>query len=248
MQTLANIGLLISGIRGLMYLDAFVHNEVIPNIAIVMGSDSLEIRSRYPETFWEKYRKFFDIDKNLAYYKSRFSLLDIQVNNPDINSSDLKKIILKREELFFIFSGGGIIKPELLNIGKRFIHIHSGILPEYRGSTCFYYSILKENLAGATAFFMQSKLDLGDMIAKKIFNIPKIEESDWFFFDLIFDPWIRAQLLYEVIKLYKEKETFCFEPQDQSKGATYFIIHPLLKNLAIRKCVRKKEEKLFTIN
>ena len=36
MQTLANIGLLISGIRGLMYLDAFVHNEVIPNIAIVM--------------------------------------------------------------------------------------------------------------------------------------------------------------------------------------------------------------------
>ena len=31
----------------------------------------------------------------------------------------------------------------MLNIDKTFIHVHGGSLPEYKGSTTFYYSILK---------------------------------------------------------------------------------------------------------
>ena len=71
---------------------------------------------------------------------------------------------------FCIFSGGGILKKEILELSTKFVHFHPGIVPNYRGSTCFYYSILNDDECGVTAFIMEEGLDVGDVICKKNFK------------------------------------------------------------------------------
>ena len=41
-----------------------------------------------------------------------------------------------------------------LNIEKKFLHVHGGYLPDYKGSTTNYYSLINENTIGASAIFL----------------------------------------------------------------------------------------------
>ena len=96
------------------------------------------------------------------------------------------------------------------------------------------------NQCGASAFFMQRELDSGEVITRKSFEVPTITEEDGMFFDLLYYPWIGAELLCEIIKSYKEKRAFDSHPQDLTKGELYFIIHPVLKNIAIKRKLSHK--------
>ena len=238
MEKLQDMGLLCYGIRGLIYLEAFVKNNVIPSIVVVQGKAPTDLYKRWPDAFWKRYVDYYDIKKDLIYYISNYSIDIIPVDKIDVNSEELKNVLLKRPEKYFVFSGGGIIAKDMLNKDKEFIHIHPGMLPEYRGSTCYYYSMLKEKKCAATAFFMQNRLDTGNIISKKTFKIPCIDEKDWMFFDVIFDPWMRSELLKDIIGSYKRKKIFDSSPQDPSKGTTYFVIHPVLKNLVIKSKIK----------
>ena len=42
---------------------------------------------------------------------------------------------------------------KILSLEKYYLHIHGGPLPQYRGSTTKYYSLLKSNTVGASAIF-----------------------------------------------------------------------------------------------
>lgn len=240
MEKLREVGLLCSGIRGLMYLEAFVRNETVPGIVICHGKTPPDMYSKYPADFWKRHEKYFDIGKDISYYASKLSVEIVRIYDSDINSDELTRALAERPEKYFIFSGGGIIGKDTFGKSREFIHIHPGMLPDYRGSTCYYYSLLKEDRCVATAFFMQSRLDTGDIIMRKEFEVPYIDEADWVFFDLIFDPWMRAELLHDVIDSYKRKRSFDSHPQGTEKGDTYFVIHPVLKHLAIKKRVRLK--------
>ena len=133
---------------------------------------------------------------------------------------------------YLIFTGGGILKSEILNSGSKFIHFHPGIVPNYRGSTCFYYSIINDGNCGVTCFIMDEDLDTGDIIFQKIFPPPTNR-----FVDEVYDPYIRAETLREVLgKKIIEKGNF--KKQYPNKGETYFIIHPVLKHIAILSCLK----------
>jgi len=235
MEILKEVGLLFSGIRGLMYLDAFLKNETVPNVIIIQRDVSDDLYVKYPVAFWKRYANYFNFDKKLDYYLSKFSIDSIRLKSFDINSVEFEDVISGRPEEFFVFSGGGILKGSLFGKGKKFIHLHPGTLPNYRGSTCYYYSMLTENNCGVSAFFMNEMIDAGDVIDKHMERIPSVGEEDWFFFDLIFDPWIRAELLKNILAKYKEARFFDSTPQDLNKENFYFVIHPVLKNLAIKK-------------
>lgn len=150
----------------------------------------------------------------------------------DINHHDIEDYLKNSQSNFFIFTGGGILKKEILESGPKFIHLHPGIVPEYRGSTCFYYSIIKENKLGVTAYIMDKNLDTGDIIFQKIFEKPDHE-----FIDNVFDPHIRSETLLEILNhnLIEKGE---FRKQDKG-GETYYIIHPILKHISILCCVKK---------
>jgi len=64
----------------------------------------------------------------------RRTLADADVNNPDIVA-----VIADAPGDTIVYSGlGGVILGKaLLGCGKRFLHIHGGYAPRYRGSTAF---------------------------------------------------------------------------------------------------------------
>ena len=115
----------------------------------------------------------------------------------------------------------------------KFIHIHPGIVPEYKGSTPIYYSILKEDKCGATAFFMNEEIDSGEIIMQKEFDMPLPDED----IDYYYDCTMRATLLKDILDIYVTKDEFPKEALLRHVNEeAYFIIHPVLKHIAILKC------------
>ena len=221
--------------RSMAYLQKLTKNGMCPNFAIIMNSKDKKILGSIAKEnkhhFFEKFDDFKPVlDMHGIYYD--------EVNAENCNDEKIIDIIKHRKERYFIYTGGGILKEEILSIGKKFIHVHPGLVPEYRGSTCIYYSIINDDKCGATAFFMAKDIDKGDIIARKTFRKPKISNIDY-----EYDSYIRSSLLVDVIQGYIKHGRFSSKPQNLDKGETYFIIHPVLKHLAILDCLKNEKRK-----
>ena len=125
--------------------------------------------------------------------------------------------------------GGYILKPHLFQLGRKYIHVHAGILPEYRGSTTVYYSYLQDRMFGATAIFLSEGIDEGEIIVCDTFAVPK-EAVD---IDYIYEPYMRSRVLIKAIKKYLSDGAFISGRQNADGAETYFIIHPVLKHIAM---------------
>lgn len=225
------------------YLQAMVREEKLPGICIVY-SDHISRMKEEAENYKEdgQERKYFDVDVPVLYtvYKARipYMLLD----TGDINSEWMENTIQGLEQKYLIYSGygGSILKPHLFRLGKRFIHVHAGILPQYRGSTTIYYSFLQEKNFGATALFLNEGIDEGEIILEGHYEIPE-EKTD---IDFIYEPYIRSRMLIKTIEKYLENGRLEGRRQSIDGAETYFIIHPVLKHLALLgiEQVQKKKE------
>ena len=233
---LDDIGIILTpSFRAMAYLQKLTKNNFLPNFAIVMRSKSKDVFRLIAK---ENKLHFFDKFSDFASVLNRYKIPYMESDAENCNDEEIIKIIKQRKEKYFIYTGGGILKDEILSLGKKFIHVHPGIVPEYRGSTCIYYSIINDSRCGATAFFMSQKIDTGDIIAKKTFKKPNIPNIDY-----EYDCHIRSSLLIDIIKMYMKKGKFESKPQNLNKGETYFIIHPVLKHLAILSCVKDEKSK-----
>jgi methionyl-tRNA formyltransferase len=131
-----------------------------------------------------------------------------------------------------IFSGfgGELVKSEVLGAGAPLLHMHAGWLPDYRGSTTVYYSLLKEGTIGVSAITLTEEIDSGPIVARKMFPPPPPGVD----LDYCYDSAVRADLLVEVIDRYLEKgELDQLEIEHGSQGCDYYIIHPLLKHIVL---------------
>jgi methionyl-tRNA formyltransferase len=216
--------------RSKAYLSKIISNKIKLDKIIFMNNNS-------DKKFSEQISK---ISKNYGFEISK-SVKEILIENKlnfdefdfvDINSKILINFLKKLKLNYIIFTGGGILKKEILSINSKFIHLHPGITPFYKGSTCFYYSILNDSKCGVTAFIMDEKLDTGDIIYQKEFSKPNHE-----FIDDVYDPHIRSELLIELFK--KRLLENHFEKNKLSGGETFYIIHPILKHIAIQNCIKK---------
>ncbi len=153
------------------------------------------------------------------------------IDSEDINSCLVAEKIKAIPENHLIYSGypGQLVKSSTLGLGKKFIHVHAGVLPEYRGSTTAYYSILKERRIGASAIFLSEGIDEGAVLACESFPFPRTNID----VDYIYEPYIRAKVLMGVMAKYAQNKTF--EPiiQSEINAKTYYVIHPVLKHIAI---------------
>lgn len=86
--------------------------------------------------------------------------------------------------------------------------------------------MIKENNIGATALFLNDKIDQGNIIKVKDFQIPNNINIDD-----IFDPYIRDMLLIEVLKEYIDKKQFNSFSQNIEAGEKYYVIYLILKYL-----------------
>lgn len=229
------IGIILTpDVRSKSYIQKVVLNKIELDEIIFMTDNRSELQYSQ-QIITESKKAGFDISKSVLDTLLEHNLKFTKFNFVNINNTDLIKYVSNTKVDYFIFTGGGILKKEILNTGPKFIHLHPGLVPYYRGSTCFYYSIIKENNAGVTAFIMDEHLDTGDVICQKSFPKPNHQ-----FIDEIFDPYIRSETLLDIFKK-NLLEHDNFQKQSQTEGETYYIIHPVLKHIAILNCVQSND-------
>ena len=219
--------------RSKAYIQKILKNNIVLDEIIFLNNSQKEVK--FSEHMIEQSKiNGFDISKSVLSTLKNEKLNYKEFPFIDINNNELIKYIQERNIDFLIFSGGGILKHKILSLETKFIHFHPGIVPIYKGSTCFYYSIINEGNSGVTAFIMNEGLDTGDILFQKTF--PKPDHS---FVDEIYDPHIRSETLIEVLKnnIFLEKEVI---KQNPNEGNTYYIIHPVLKHIAILNCIKGK--------
>ena len=149
----------------------------------------------------------------------------------DINDPGVVAAIAGRAEPVFIYSGFGgvLLRSSILGTGKRFLHAHGGYLPDYKGSTTNYFSMLAENIFGASSLFLGAEIDSGPVLVRRKFDPPRDPRQ----IDHLYDSAARARVLIETLRRHVETGSWQFELPENAGGETYYIIHPLLKHIAI---------------
>ncbi len=220
--------------RSKAYIQAMIREEKYPALCIIYSEDC-EGMGEQAKIYKHKevQTDYFDVDCPIIFSLEKAGIPYVLVNSRNINSEQMTEVIRTSEEKYLIYSGygGEILKKPLFQLGKKYIHIHAGILPKYRGSTTFYYSYLQEGKVGATAIFLNEKIDCGEIITQSVFEVPqKMVNADY-----IYEPYIRSQVLVNVLNKYIECGGFAPRSQENEKAEDYFIIHPVLKHLALLK-------------
>lgn len=227
--------------RSKAYLQAMIQEEKIPKLCVVYSDQIIKMQEeakQYKEAGENK--MYFDADMPLLFSLQRANIPYLLVEEKDINTEQIRSVIQKLEQKYLIYSGYGgyILKPHLFQMGKKFIHIHAGLLPQYRGSTTIYYSFLQERIFGATAIFLSEGLDEGEILAQGTFEMPKEAVN----MDYIYEPFIRSKVLIQVLQQYIEKGYLAGEKQGCQGAETYYIIHPVLKHLALLGMENRNEQ------
>jgi methionyl-tRNA formyltransferase len=149
-----------------------------------------------------------------------------------VNSPDIVKTLRDKAPKLVVYSGygGEIVSSELLGLNALFLHVHGGWLPDYRGSTTIYYSILRERNCSASAILLSSEIDAGPVIARESYPVPPAGVD----VDYVYDSAIRADLLVKVLGDYSSQGGWrTLSPQTSERGRDYYVIHPVLKHLAM---------------
>ena len=225
-------------LRALAYLEMLNKCELFPNEVIIIQNSNFEKINEELSSESKKYHyhNFFNISNNIDnFFEVNKDCRVINLNTNKINDPMVIQAVEKLKNKYIIFTGGGILKKTILSLNKYFIHIHPGIIPTYRGSTCFNYSLLENFSLGSTAYFMNEKIDSGEIIIQKNFKLNYFINPDQpLFIDHILDNYIRAQTLMSTVKLFIENPNFKTKTEDCS-GFAYYIMHPLLRYLTIKK-------------
>jgi len=217
--------------RSKAYLQKIIDNKIHLDEIIFMN-DNKKMQEINNEILQESIKNGFDLSKSIKETLDKNNLKFIEYPFIDINNVEIIDCVKKSSVDYFIFSGGGILKSDILQSGKKFIHLHPGIVPQYRGSTCFYYSIINEGTCGVTAFIMDEGLDTGNIVYQRTFDKP-----NYSYIDEVFDAHIRSETMIDMLKkelLLKD----IVKPQNVNHGNTYYIIHPVLKHIAILDCIK----------
>jgi len=172
-------------------------------------------------------------DLNIPLKQTCVSLADevIELESDHINNALILAVLRSSNPDLVIYSGygGQIVSQELLRIAP-FLHIHAGWLPQYRGSTTIYYSILKEKNCGVSAILLEPEIDTGAIVVRRKFSLPTADMD----VDHAYDGAIRASVLIEALEEWSGQGSFMRrEHQSGSDSETYYVIHPVLKHIAM---------------
>lgn len=239
---LNNLGMIVQDtLRTRAYLQMLLYPGLNPAKVIIIENqkdkDALEKHFNNP---------FFQANESVQETLIKANIPFEIVQSENFNTPQVVEALRRQKEKYYIFSGSGILKEEILSTGKKLIHVHPGWLPDFRGSTCFLYSLLSQAKCHATAFFMEAEIDTGKVIIKEKF-LPPSPDLD---IDRVYDPVIRAKLLVKVCQKLAKERVLEGKAQDSSSGETYYVMHPVLR--VIVDCYYKyglkviKETKFFT--
>ena len=219
--------------RAKAYAQAMAHHGMVPGLAVVFGKASGDGSAPAPTCSETTPEGLFYPDLSVPLRETISSAGWRSVVSPtgDVNDPEIMEILTgeKPELVIYAGYGGQIVSGRILGTAP-FLHMHSGRLPDERGSTTLYYSILRRGGCSVSALLLDEKIDTGPILMRKDYPLPP-PSCD---IDHLYDSAIRADLLIDTLAFYVEKGRLP-EPleQNRSEGKTYYIIHPVLKHIAI---------------
>lgn len=242
---LQDIGMIMADTsRSRVYLQALIRNQFSPAYILLLEHDSddllpgqLDVEDIYINTALEYENNScwseadFNVSLPIKPLLEKFKIPYEIAPTKDINDLSVVKKISQRQEEIFIFSGFGgvLLRKDILATGKKFLHVHGGYLPDYKGSTTNYYSLIDENMMGASSIFLNEVIDSGSILMRKKFPPPLNRQE----IDHVYDSAARAKVLVETLRKYVELGSWDFELSDKNIGEIFYIIHPVLKHIAI---------------
>ena len=226
--------------RSRIYLQHLRSKGLVPSFALVLSqaSDRHLLTNIDKEILREDNKYSYNLETPFCEILENFGVPYQTITCDDPNSTSCQSAIKNLNQKWIVYSGPGgkILSKETLNLGKKFLHAHPGLLPAYKGSTTIYYSLLAEGFCGVSAFIMDEKIDNGPIIIQRKFP-PPVDRHN---IDLFYDSYIRAELLAEVLPTLDKPEMKILPQGENTKSQTYHVIHPILKSIAI---YGKKSEK-----
>lgn len=234
---LKDVGLVLAPThRSRAYVQALLQVGLEPAVCFMLpGEEPQDIKHPTPHFDLCGLQEPFCFDVNQA---ARVSAMKGGWRVRDLPNEDINNIknleAMEAENLSFLVYSGmpkSLLSSEALNISSKFIHIHGGYLPKYRGATCFYYSLLECGKIGQSAIILDEGIDTGSILLRRWYD--PIGAGD---LDYVFEPMTRADLLCRVLLQYGKHGFFepDFEGDIKEGEHQYFVIHPVLKNIALR--------------
>lgn len=224
--------------RSQAYIQSMAVNGFFPKHVVIMGREECKSNNdSTPPNFWNEIQ-LPNLNESISFTCEKFNIPYITCQSKSTNSEEVNSCLRKLNPDFVIYSGAGgeIVSKQTLAIAS-FLHMHSGWLPDYRGSTTVYYSLLNHENPGVTALFLDANIDTGPIIAQKKYPLPPHSMD----IDYIYDPAIRADLLIKVLSYYVQNEKFEHQKKQSNQTANnFYVIHPVLKHLAILSLTPRK--------
>lgn len=109
-------------------------------------------------------------------YKMGADLPDNIVRVASVNSDEAREKLREISPRVVVINGTRIIKRETLNsVNARFINMHAGITPLYRGVHGAYWALAenKPELVGTTVHFVDEGIDTGKIIEQVYFTVSR---------------------------------------------------------------------------
>ncbi len=209
-----------ANLRTYCYLKAsLTHNWPCKDV-LIYGIPTLDI-SHYEQKEYSINGFTIKFDLPFTDLLAQFNVTYSDASSFNNLSKELKHINIKN----ILFSGSGKVSDKLVKTYK-IIHAHPGLLPKYRGSTTFYYSLLSDRKIYCTTFIMDANLDTGQKLNEisETFeackNIP---------IDDILDPLIRAKCFNY---LFNSNQNLNDKPiLLNQENNVYYKINPILRRV-----------------
>ena len=227
--------------RSKAYLQNLIKNNFLPSKIIVLNNNNLslvehtendKLISKFSDQIFirklDDLSIFFNEKEHILKTIQNHQIEFVEINNLDVNSQEVINEVEKIEDNYIIYSGpsSSILKKEILSKNKKFIHVHPGWLPKFRGSTTIYYSMLSKCKIGCSIIILEEGIDKGPVLYRQEYEI--LEKG--IDFDYLVDPLVRSKTLIEFLKRKEIKPMEQIHDQDET---TFYIIHPVLKHLSI---------------
>lgn len=174
--------------------------------------------------------------KILKKFQWKFDQITVQ----GINDIKLVNFLQNIPENFGVFTGGGILRKPILGCGKKFIHVHPGVVPAVKGADCILWSALVRKMVGMSAFFMNEEIDTGDILCTKEYPLPKLifNQSTIDTNKLknviinFLDPHYRADVLLKLFLEESNPAKWAIRKQNPLDGKTYYFMHQDISKIA----------------
>ncbi|MDB4691616.1 formyltransferase family protein [Verrucomicrobia bacterium] len=164
-----------------------------------------------------------------------YSIPICEVDNFNVNKAI--KFMSQCEPTVAVFTGGGLIRHNLLNnAGLGVLNVHLGLLPDYRGMDVVEWPILMKGLEGLksiglTLHYMDKGVDTGPILETREFGV--LEKDDFHIIRLRLAGAMTDILMKGLKSIRDSKQA----PQEQNikAGKQYYVCHPRMTDIAHKK-------------